>query len=299
VRVERGFSLIEMVIAIILLGILAGVLVFLLSGPMRASIDTERRASLVDLAETALARMTRELRLALPNSIRIANAPGVVAVEMLRTLDGGRYRGAPASGPPPACGPAPSGDPLELTCADDRFDVLGQLRRLAQIQVGSDCLATPGTADCLVVFNTGESGANAYAGDNVATITALADDASALDGSDQVSIGNANLSGGLPAFPFASPTQRFHVVDTPVSFVCDTGSGEINRHADYPIALAQTTSPGGVEHLLVNRVAACDFRFDPGSATRGGLITLRITLTEPDSAESVTLLQQVHVGNQP
>ena len=56
-----------------LTGILAVVLSMMLSGPMRAYVDTGRRAALVDLGETALARMTREIRLALPNSIRVRN----------------------------------------------------------------------------------------------------------------------------------------------------------------------------------------------------------------------------------
>ncbi len=295
----RGFSLLEMVIAVVLTGILAAVLALILTGPMKASVDTERRARLVDVADTALARMTRELRLSLPNSVRIATAPNVVAIEMLRTLSGGRYRAAATTGPLPACGPAPAGDPLEFTCVDPTFDVLGQLPRLAQVKFGADCVGAPSTADCVVVFNTGSLGANdAYAGDNVATVSVVADDAG-FDGSDQITMSNARLGGGLPAFPLASPRQRFHIVDTPVSFVCNTLTGEINRHDGYSIGAVQSLAPGGSTALLVNQVTACDFAYDAGTATRGGLATLRVTISEPASGESVTLLQQAQVSNQP
>ncbi len=292
---ELGFSLIEMVIVVVLTGILASVLVTVLTGPLKASADTERRARLVDLAETALGRMTRELRLALPNSIRVATSGSRIGVEMLRTLDGGRYRAEPATGPPPNCGAAPNGDPLEFTCVDTVFDVLGQLPRIAQMNTGAagDCLTTPATADCVVVFNTGPPGGNdAYTGVNAFTIGATGDNAAA-DGSDQLTLATAT------AYPLQSPSQRFHVVDTPVSFVCDTAAGTITRYEGYPIADPQVVPPGGSSALLVNTVGGCAFTYNAGSAKRGGLVTLRLTVTEPSSGESVTLLQQAHVSNQP
>ena len=151
---EHGFTLIEIVIVIIVVGILAVVVGLIIQGPLRASVDTGRRAELVDLAEAALTRVTREVRLSVPNSVRIATVGSSVSLEVLRSLDGGRYRGAPSNTLTlPACGAVPSGDPLEFTCPDTVFDVLGQLPRLAQITTGgADCAATPVTADCVVVF---------------------------------------------------------------------------------------------------------------------------------------------------
>ena len=297
----RGFTLVEVVIVIILVGVLAGVVGLIIQGPLQASVDTGRRADLVDLAETALARMTREIRLGVPNSVRIASAPNIVAVEVLTSLDGGRYRAAATNTPVLlGCGAAAAGDPLEFTCADTQFYVLGQLPRLRQIVTGgADCAADPSTADCVVVFNTGTAGANdAYAADNVATITATSDN-TAFDWSDQLTITNANIVGLMAPFPLASPAQRFHIVNTPVSFVCNTSTHRVQRFFNYPITAAQSTSPGGTNNLLVDNATACDFTYDPGSATRGGLVTLRRTITEPDSSQSVTLLKQIHVSNQP
>ena len=293
-----GFTLIEMVIAVLVLGILSVLLVFIVSGPMRASVETERRARLTDIAETALTSMTRELRLALPNSIRVATAPNLVVIEMLRTLDGGRYRSQPIGGAMPFCGAATNGDPLEFNCADAVFDVLGQLPQQANITTGgADCAADPTTADCVVVFNTGPAGANdAYSGQNVATIVAVG---TGIDGSDQLTIANTALAGGNPAFPLASPAQRFHVVDGPVSFVCDTLTGQINRVDGYAFQNPQSTAPPGSSALLVNSVTGCDFAYDAGTATRGGLATLSLTLTEASSGATVTLVQQAHVSNQP
>jgi len=225
--------------------------------------------------------MTREIRLALPNSVRVT---GGDSVEFLRTLDGGRYRGRPA--------PGPSGNVLDFNTQSGTFDYLGPLNNLALIDAGaasgrSDCLVN--NVDCLVIFNTGQTGANAYAGDNIAAITSKTSSTLSYDISPE------------DGFPFRSPRQRFYVVDTPVSFICDTATEEVTRYSEYTIAGAQpdTGTPPAGGNLLVDRVSACDFTFDPGTESRAGMVTLSITLTDPDLGESVTLLQQVHVPNQP
>ena len=68
---KNGFTLIELIIVILLIGILSGVIFTILRGPIQAYVDVEKRTRLIDIADTALQRMTREIRLALPNSIRV------------------------------------------------------------------------------------------------------------------------------------------------------------------------------------------------------------------------------------
>jgi len=263
-----GFTLIELVIVIILLGILAGVLVTVMRGPVIASIDVQQRMALVDIAETALQRMTREIRLALPNSIRVTLSGD--RVEFLRTVDGGRYR----------ANPPPGNRRLIIPGGGETgtFDVLGGLTDTNTPTVcGASCL--------MVVYNTGQSGADAYTiNDNTASITAF--------GVDTITYARPAGQGG---FPIASPQQRFQIIDTPVMFRCD--SGQIQRYSGYAIAAA-IPSPGG-GNLLIDRVTGCNFTYDPGSLERAALLTIRITMTHPDLGQSITLMQQVHVSNQP
>jgi MSHA biogenesis protein MshO len=286
-----------MVLVIIGLAILSSLLFIILRGPMQAYEDVERRARLVAVAQTALSRMTRELRLGLPNSTRInsgndcdTDVDGVCAVEMLRTLEGARYRVEGDGTDNDVCA-SPDDDTLSLVAARDCFQVLGNLNSAAAIAAGGtaqgECLA--GSVDCLVVYNLGQSGGNdAYAGQNIAAISAVTPTAITFDN-----------SGDQPGFffPLGSPRQRFFVVDTAVSFVC--APSNVHRHDSYPITPTQLLSPGGTTHLLVDHVSRCVFRFQPGTATRGALVSLRITLTDADLAESVTLLQQVHLSNAP
>ncbi len=282
---QRGFTLVELVVTLVVGGILAVALTDLITKPMDSYIAVERRARLVDTAETALSRMSREVRLALPNSIRVS---GTTALEFLRTLDGGRYRAVPDGSDNDACGPPPDTDTLDFAAAVDCFEVLGPLQHVAQAQTGAadqaDCMSSPADRDCVVIFNTGQPGANAYAGDNVAGL---------------VQVAGAGVSfSGAPApwhFPFSSPARRFHIVDTPVSYVCS--GGELRRYDGYPIALVQTVPPPAAGRLVATGVSACRFLYVPGTSSRTALVTLEIAVAE--AGETVTLLQQVHVPNAP
>ena len=281
VHTKKGFTLIEMIVVILVVGILAGVVFTFLSGPMQAFVDVERRTNLVDIADTALQRMTREIRLALPNSIRVTG--GGTVVEFLRTLDGGRYRAEDGGGAGPSvCGGTVAQDVLDFSAAADCFEVIGALNNVPASfgATQADCLSNVG--DGLVIYNTGSIGQNAYNGDNIAVI--------------QAATVNSITFADAPTFP-QSRRQRFFIVDTPVTFVCNVGAATIRRIDDYPI---DTGVGAAVGNLLINRVTACNFNYNAGGPTRSGLVTLSITIQDGNLAGgAVTLLQQVHVDNQP
>ena len=291
---HRGFTLIELIIVVLLTGILAGVLFMVIRGPLQAYIQVERRAALVDIVETALVRMTREIRLALPYSVRANSPGGYEAVEFLRTVDGGRYRRKGANR-------------LKFNQSSGTFDVLSTLTNFAAIDLASsgtpsqECINS--TADCLVVYNIGQPlsaataiatgiSANAYLGassaykGNIAAVSAAA--------ANSLSFDNSDLTWN---FGLESPQQRFHIVDTPVSYVCD-GSA-IYRYSDYPISENQQANPGGNVNLLIDHVSACNIQFDKPTLTRFGLLTVSIEVTDPDTGEKVSLLQQIHITNVP
>jgi MSHA biogenesis protein MshO len=85
---SRGFSLVELVVVIVITGVIASVVGLFITGPIQGFIDQARRAELVDAAQLALTRMGRDVRGALPNSVRISGG----ALELLATIDGDRYR---------------------------------------------------------------------------------------------------------------------------------------------------------------------------------------------------------------
>jgi MSHA biogenesis protein MshO len=279
-KLFSGFTLIELIVVILILGILSSVFFTIIRDPVTQYVQLEQRTNMVDIAETALLRMTREIRLALPNSVRVTAG---ATVEFLRTLDGGRYRAKPGGAGPALCGGSVAQDRLRFSQTTDCFEVLGALVNVASIVTGAtqaNCISS--AADCLVIFNTGQAGADAYNGDNLAVITA-----------NFLTTNSLEFAGAAP-FPFQSPRQRFYVVDTPVSYVC-SGS-EIRRIDNYSITGGVGAATGD---LLVNQVTGCNFTYDPGTASRASLVTLSITITDSNLGQSVTLLQQAHVDNQP
>lgn len=267
---QRGFTLIEAIVAMVLLGIAGSLVGMFIRIPIEGYFDTERRARLTDTADTALRRMARDLRLALPNSIRITAVGNVRYLEFLQTRTGGRYRTDPTA--------AGGGNPLEFGIADTNgFDVLG----------------TPPvfqTGDHVAIANLGtDSGADAYTGNNMVPITGI------------TPAGVVQFAAFR--FPVPSPGARFFIVDQRVTYECNPDRGLLRRYSGYALVGAvQPTPPGVAPVLLAERVAnranACTMTYDANVAnTRMGVVSMSLTLEE--AGESVTLLHQVHVSNVP
>lgn len=262
-----GFTLVELIVVIAITAIIAAIVAVFIRAPVEGYFDAARRAELTDTADSALRRMARDLRLALPNSVRVSGS----AVEFLQTRTGGRYRAEGDGGATPA-------DELDFTAADSSFDVLGALS------------STPVAGDLVVVYNLGISGADAYVDDNTAQVTGFA--------------GNT-VSTAAKQFPFESPANRFQVVSGPVSHVCagagianGAGTGTLRRYWGYNKTAAQNVPPaGGNNALLMDHVSACSFVYTQGATARSGLVTMQLQITEGN--ESVSLYHEVHVPNVP
>lgn len=70
---QRGFNLIELIVVITVLGIImAGTASYITSG-VSAYADTVRRTDLANIGRATTERLARELRTALPNSVRVSN----------------------------------------------------------------------------------------------------------------------------------------------------------------------------------------------------------------------------------
>jgi MSHA biogenesis protein MshO len=273
---QSGFTLVELVMVIVLTGILAGVGALIITGPMGGYVDQERRAQLVDAAETALRRMSREIRVALPNSVRVGCAGN--CIEFLLTTGSARYR----EGPGP--GATQQEHRLRFNQTDDSFNTTGP--------TGQAFGSSPWF---IAIYNTGQTGANAWERTNPGVMTldpSITIGASGVAGEDRITLNTA--------FQFAheSPRQRLHFVEGPVAFRCEA-DGYLYRYANYgfddsppPINFnGESRSP------LADYVESCQFEYALGTATRAGLVSLRIVLM--DAGERVRLLHQVYVSNLP
>ena len=277
-RHTAGFSLIELIVVMVVVGILAGIVAVFIRSPMEGYMASSRRAELTDAADGALLRIARDVRTALPNSVRVVSASGTVGscsgsetcyLEYLPIEDGGRYRAQTDS--------AGAGDTLNFADASESsFDVLGPT-------------VTANSSQFLVIYNLGlDSDTDAWQGGNRRAV------------SSNGTVSNLAFS-SVTQFPFESPNSRFFLVGAPVSYVCNPTDGTLRRYSGYsaPTATQPTSFGAATGNLLANRVNGCNMIYDPGASQRLGQLTLWLQLenSEGDNAEQVSLYREVVVNN--
>ncbi len=289
---QAGFSLIEVVLVLSISAILAGVLTSFITRPMEGYRDLILRATLVDEAELAVRRTARDVRSALPNSLRVSGDG--LKVELLRAVDGARYRTGPGTNPITTVVHDAFLDSLSFT-GDTSFNVLGRFGSL-----DFTYLVPLSAGHRVAIYSAGSwIWADAASDANPGVITPSTTGITIADDGDEDQIGLA----GLFTFRFTSPRQRLYVTDTPLSYICDLGAGTLTRYASYTIVAAQPTDPsvaplsGAAAAPLSHDVGGCSFSYDPGTPTRAGLLTIALTLVR--GGEQVQLLHQVHVDNTP
>jgi MSHA biogenesis protein MshO len=274
---KQGFTLIESVIVIAITGVLAAVVSMFIVSPVQAYLSTAARATLVDQADLSLRRIGRDLRIALPNSVRVSGSG--LALELVPTISGARYStdGAGALG---------------FGVLDTGFAIVGPALSLAR------------NPQDLVFYNlgTGITGSDAYAPN-----TTLLDQASSNRRSSLTAAGSAtsiviSSLAGLPTAALSAP-HRVLAVDPPVTYRCDLTAGTLTRFQGYGWQATQPDPPaGGTSAVLATGVAACRFSADGTLvAARAALVNLRLTLAASagTGTESVTLQHAVYVDNLP
>jgi len=281
---QRGFTLIELVITIVVGSVVVAFMAMFIIIPMNAYSAQTRRAQLVDDADSALRFMGRDIRSSLPNSVRVTSSGSVWAIEFLATMDGARYvDGGPLTNAALA---------LDFTQKDGAFSTSVPFTQLS--------LPWSSSSAYLSIYNVGVPGANAYEMANVITPSGTTITVSAG------STANQNLVTLSPAFQFAygSPGKRVYLVSGPVSYLCDTSAGTLTRYSGYSISSTQPasagtlTSNGATASLVAGDVGSlCQFTYSVGTAQRNALITLTLQLAQ--SSESVQLLYEVQLVNSP
>jgi MSHA biogenesis protein MshO len=281
-------TLVELVVAMVVTAIVvAGVAYFLY--PVRQSAEIAMRADLTDIADNALQRIGRDVRLALPNSVRVDGTGSYLEFLAVRTA--GRYRADGVGSPPGSNCPddgngTPESDQLSFEVSESCFKTIGKLP--SSIVAGSDQLV-------LSNYGPGFSGQDAYTNTpvNRVTVTAVTPETDR----DRIEFAATTFQRTL----HDSPGKRFYAVTGPVSYGC--AAGALTRYAGYAIAATQPVPPaGGSSAPIAENVESCTFDYTPNVAPQVGLVTLRLTLAKArsdGSLERVSLYHAAHVSNVP
>jgi MSHA biogenesis protein MshO len=292
IRRARGFTLVEAIVVMVITSILAGIMVLFIRRPVQSYVDTAARADMADVAEIALRRMARELKGAVPNSIRLTQANGLSLLEFIPSKAGGRYLSAGDNAPA-------AFQTLGFAAgAGNAFYVV------TPMPVAPYAIAPN---DAIIVNNlgTGFTGADAYSdpGINRATVQGVAGKVITL-------LTNTFVNGAT-----SSPNNRFTVATQPVTFACvdnPGGGGTLTRFWGYGFRANQVnpatitpTPPQVGSALMASNVLGCQFSVQQLANQNTALIGLAIALARPsagaapNSLETVTLAQQIHVDNTP
>jgi MSHA biogenesis protein MshO len=276
---QRGFTLVELVMVIVIMGVIGGIVSVFMKSPIDAYFASARRAALTDTADTTVRRMTRDIQRALPNSVRTPIASAGRCVEFIPTKTGGRYRIDEKI--------AADDTSLDFTKPDATFNMLG-----SNVALPADQRILVG--DVIVVYNLGIPDSDAYQ-------IAGSVNRAVVGGSNPLSEAGTPLETTIPIastqFPLASGSNRFHVVsgaENVVSFVCS--GGDLHRTISTFAAAAATSCPA-TGPILARNVSACNFDYGGSDLQRNALIRMTLQLT--DSGETVSLLHEVHVSNTP
>jgi MSHA biogenesis protein MshO len=272
---NNGFTLIELVMTIVLLGIIGGVLAPVIQSSIEIYAAERSRAHLVQKGRLALERIAREVREAVPNSLSVVtDAFGNPGIEFLQIRSGGRYIDSIDS-----FGATAFIDPLK------RFSGGVAMTQLYSLGVGQT--ATPG--DLLIIGNV--SPANLIAGTTVVPLTSVTTTNTIVDGA--TTIGEI-LNFISYTFPGGSPGRRYFIANTnheiglladTIRWHTNTGLTGYNLNGDWV-----ATDP-----ILVNGVTSLIFTLNPGAAT--GVSVLSMTLTLSDGTETIPLYQEVQIRN--
>lgn len=268
-RKHRGFTLVELIMVIVILGVVGGMVAVFMRGPIDAYFASARRAGLTDVADTALRRIARDLHKALPNSVRV---PANQCVEFIPTKTGGRYRAQGAGF-------------LDFAASATSFNELGDnTARPAEQQIAKD--------DIVVVYNLGITNADAYTQDNTAVVTA----APTVAGTPP----ETTIPIAAKKFPLESGSNRFHVVpaaEQVVGYVCSGGSLWRYTHTLPYANPGSCPVPTAGTPQLATKIDTCNFDYSGSDLQRNALV--RMSLQLKDSGETVSLQHEVHFNNTP
>jgi MSHA biogenesis protein MshO len=285
----RGFSLLEAIAVIVIVGVIAAMVTVFMGRPIQGYFSSTARASMADVADTALRRIGRDVRLALPNSVRVDSSG--MFLEFLPVKTGGRY--------------VQNDNCFSTVCSS--ITTMGDMLTNVQITAGSDLVAiynqyNNSAADCAPstagVFS-------AYCGHGVAVLSSAS---GAGTTSNTFNFGSTTFQP-----PGGSPTRRIFVIAaSPVTYACDAAAGTLWRISGYTrqstqpanLAAAPLSTATSKVALAVN--ATCPtagagvpprFSYSSGASERYSLLSAWITLQS--QGETVSLLQQIHVDNTP
>lgn len=258
---SKGFTLIELVAVMVVFAIIVSMGTGFITSSMTAYNQAAERNTLVSRSRALVERISRQLRIALPYSVRVSGSGQ--CIEFMQLTGGANYFGSLPDNNNGA--PATSAiDTAPFTLA-----------------LGSALHAAVGAMDANEVYSTSTNASRADIASTSGTpIT-------------QINLASAHR------FLRNSINERVYVMDDPERFCI--AAGQILHYSDYGLLTTPVTDadPGGTSALMADDVVAGSptFSLSPATETRNSLVLMDFSVTR--NGETIGVNHQVQLRNVP
>ncbi len=272
-RHSRGFNLPELIVAIVLIGIVGGLMAPVIKQSIDSYFTTRGRTELTAKGRLALEQLARAVRQAVPNSLEVVTSGGSEGIQFLSARTGGRYVSTD------------DGFTGAFTVLARRF---AKGISMSELYILDTIVLQPN--DRLILGNT--SPGELRSGNSAVLLTGVVATANVPD---STSVGQVLQFGGN-SFLHDSPSNHFVISNATheIGLLGDT----LRWHKSTGMSSYDTNGDWGVsDPLLMDGVSSLDFSYTPGNPYANGVLRVDLELT--DSEESIRLYQEIQIRNTP
>lgn len=266
-RQNKGFSLLELIIVVVILGIMAVSLGGLSKNTVFSYIDAKDRNRLSQSGKWVIERISREIREALPQSIRTGSSGSFHCLEFLSIENASTSINLPASG------------------------AVSSFNAVSYDLVGS-------SSNLVAIMPINNSSVYNLAGGSLANVSSVT---ASLSEANQAVVTLSSATN----FARRSPQNRFYLLGSPISFCLDDSNGEMYRYQGYTLSASQPFPPTGGNQIGENFSARSTvFNYQSGTLSRSGLLQINLVSQNRSRSlsgneESFEIFHEVHVRNVP
>ncbi|MDZ7811915.1 MAG: type II secretion system protein [Ideonella sp.] len=282
----RGFTLIELIVVMVITVIMSVSLVVFFRPAIDSYFQSQTRDDLMQTADLAIMHMSKDVRSAVPNSVR---SPSSQCFELVPSFGGGRYRTGPDTVNDATCSGAGCSAWVDTSTTTTSFDVLQHS-------------GNPAAIGAWVVINNQNTN-DVYEGANRSQITAVNVPPSSL-GVRRYTINGLQISPGYDGGRY----QLVYNGEQSVFYSCVGADGTMDangngkgtlRRAVNAFSAAVPSSCPTTGTTVVRNVLSCNFIYNPnqGATQQSGFVWMQIEVAR--AGETATLSMGAHVSNVP